>query len=781
MNNELTDFIYNEKKRQQNFFNDNELFYKASSLEALIEAWVQLKSNPEMLTSSFATGTLNKISRQWFEKVSEKLIKGDMKYPSIRWKKTLKSIGNSGSRLLTISHYRIKVIEKAFLNVLEPQFEGIFNWESITKGEYKRLEKKGFTRIKTLYKKSSHKKLYFKMNLILPQIFKDKSVRFKPNRSAHMALHKIKHWKTNTVYFIYCGIKKVFETIHKSKLKNAFKSVIVDERFWLEIQKMLNAGYIQENLVRSDELRITPRSILSPFLFNIYMYDFDVFINSLNKISIEKYKTVKNNQYGDQKARKAYTRIHYKYHEDIYDTLRKLGSKEKFIKQQKMDYAEHYKKYKILSGIDNKFISYVRYADDFLIGTTGSRKYALQVRQDVINFIKSNLHLDVNISELVNRNEGKVTFLGHFIKLVSLRMKTRIRHSRIFAVKKAKNRVLSRIKVNEARLARVLFYKAQKKIINILSRLSQWLGLKSTSTQNIEVSAVTTAIKHLKEIQSKIVTIVPHNIKEKLNPLMDRFHKLNDEKIQFVEQSACYSLVEGVTGVRTQIENDEPENTSRGIIKVLKDFETKVKEIGENAVTQLIDKKRQSLTSQYIKRKRKKVSSHFYSEIEGDIKDILELAPELVKVELASVKPVNIRISADLKKTVGKLCIKGYFHPIKSRPSSNPYLVNFSDVEIIKNYNHIMLELLNWFSGADNFYAVKGVIEALRKSCALTLKLKHRYKSLYKVYTIYGLDIRVSEAELYPRLKVLNLKKGFNLAEGLNHTDFINSCAYLKK
>jgi hypothetical protein len=50
-----------------------------------------------------------------------------MKYPSIRWKETLKSIGKSGSRLLTISHYRIKVIEKAFLNVLEPQFEGIFN------------------------------------------------------------------------------------------------------------------------------------------------------------------------------------------------------------------------------------------------------------------------------------------------------------------------------------------------------------------------------------------------------------------------------------------------------------------------------------------------------------------------------------------------------------------------------------------------------------------------------------------------------------------------------
>ena len=521
---------------------------------------------------------------------------------------------------------------------------------------------------------------------------------------------------------------------------------------------MLNAGYIKENLVHCDKLSVVQSSILSPFLFNIYMHDLDVFIDRLNKTNIEKYKNTKNSQYGEQEARKAYKSIQYKYGEDINHTLRKLGSKEELMKQRKIDYAKHYKKYKIWCGIDkdNKFISYVRYADDFLIGIIGSRKYALQVRQDVTNFIKSNLHLDVSRSELVNRHEGKVTFLGHSIKLVSLIIKTRVQHSSISAAKKAKNRVLSRIKINEEKLARALFYRTQKKTIEVLNSVSQSLNLKPTSKKNVEASAFTAAIKHLEKIRDKIFTTTPHNTKKTLNSAMDKLHKSNDEKIQLDEQSVCYSLLMAVKGVKIQIEDDEPENTCRKIIEALKHFEKNVKEIKRNAVTNLIDKKRQSLISQHVKQEKKKLSSCIYSKIEEEIKEMLELAPELVKTELATTKTVNIRISADLKKIVGELRIKGYFHPIKDRPTSNLYLVNLSDAEIVRNYNNIMHGLLHWFSGADNFYAVKGVIEALRKSCAFTLKLKHRYKSLHKVYTIYGLDIKTNEAELYSRLKVLN-------------------------
>lgn len=136
MNNEPTDFIHNKEKRHHKFSNNNELFYKASGVEALIEAWVQLKSNLGTLTSGFETETLHRISKQWFEKISEKLRRGDMKYPSVRRIEILKLTGKSGTKPLTISNPRIKVIERAFLNALEPQFEGIFNWELVTKEEY---------------------------------------------------------------------------------------------------------------------------------------------------------------------------------------------------------------------------------------------------------------------------------------------------------------------------------------------------------------------------------------------------------------------------------------------------------------------------------------------------------------------------------------------------------------------------------------------------------------------------------------------------------------------
>ena len=699
-----------------------------------------------------------------------------MKYPNARRIETSKPTDKLGTKFLSINNPKIKVIEKAFLNVLEPQFEGIFNWESITKEEYQRLGKEGSRFIKILHEKDTNEPSYFKMNSVSPRIFKDSNMYFRPNRSAHTALHKIKHWRTNTVYFINCVIKKAFDTIHRDKLKNAFKAVIVDERFWLEIQKMLNAGHIKENLLYYDELSLAQNGILSPFLFNIYMHHLDVFIDRLNKINIEKYKDVKNSQYGDQEARKAYKCIQYKYGEGIHHTLRKLGSKEEFMKQRKIDYAEHYKKYKVWSGIDinNRFISYVRYADNFLIGVIGSRKYALQVRQDVINFIKSNLHLNVSKSELVNRNEGKVIFLGHSIKLVSLIMKTRAQYSTILVTKKTKNRIFSRIKANEKRLSRALFLRTQKKTIEILSNVSKSLGLKPTSQKNIEATALTIAIKHLEKVREKFSNTISHNTKKLLNPAIDRIYKSNDETIQQDEQAAYHSFLEAIKGVKIQLEDDEPENTSKEIIKTLKDFEKNVKEIGKNAMSNLINKKRQSLLNQHVKRKMKKISSCIYSENEGEIKNILELAPELVKAELAAMKTVKIRISANLKEIVDKLRIKGYFHSIKDRPTSNPYLVNLPDVEIIKNYNNIMHGLLYWFSGADNFYAVKGVVEALRKSCALTLKLKHRYRSLHKVYTIYGLDIKTKEAELYPRLKVLNRKKGFNLGENQNKMDYIN-------
>ena len=727
---------------KKSLINDKKFFYTATSIKALIEAWIQLKGEFGMLMLNFDNKTLQSISKHWFEMVSEKLRKGVMKYPKVRRIRIFKSSGKLGQIPLMINDPRIKIIEQAFLNAIEPCFEGIFEWIAITEKEYQKLVTDKSVYVKKLYDTGTNSTSFFKSKWILPKIFKDSNVGFRPNRSAHLALHKIKCWRTNIIFFLSCSIKKVFEKVHRNRLKNVFNSVIIDERFWIEIQKMFNAGFLKENLIYSENTYVSQRNILSPFLFNVYMHSFDEFIEHLNKPSKESYRKNKNSQYRDQEARKAYKCLQYKYGEGICHTLRKLGSKEALMKQRKMDYSKHYK---IWSGVDkkNKLISYVRYADNFLIGITGLRKYALQVKQDVLNFLKSHLHLNIIKLNLVNRNESKILFLGHFIKLVKLKTKIRVQNKKIVAAQKLKTRFFHRLKVNDQRLARLLFWQVQKKTIKYLNNVSKLYCFKPITKCSIKITALSAAIECLKTIRENTFS---NSLKQSYvakNFAMDRFQKCNDDKIRLNEQVICYTLLEVIKSVMLVSQGEEFSDTAKKLFKEVKNLELNLEKIVKNVKTKQIDKKRQSLLNQYEK------------------KELTQLAPDQVKAEVSSTTWVNIKVNADIKTIINRLRLKGFFHPLKDRPKSNSYLINFSDEEIIKNFNNVMMGLLNWFSGADNFYAVKRIVQVLRKSCALTLKVKHKYKSLHKVYTIYGFDIIIQSVSLCSRSFVWNKKKQF--------------------
>lgn len=115
----------NMNKIETNWFiNDEKLFERAVSVDSLKRASFTLQSKLGMSTMGIDNIILSCISEAWFIKTSIKLLEGSFKYPNRR--RVLIDKQNSGERQLSMVNPRIKIIEKALLNALEPQFEGYF-------------------------------------------------------------------------------------------------------------------------------------------------------------------------------------------------------------------------------------------------------------------------------------------------------------------------------------------------------------------------------------------------------------------------------------------------------------------------------------------------------------------------------------------------------------------------------------------------------------------------------------------------------------------------------
>jgi hypothetical protein len=118
------------------FLNDEKLYERAVSVNSLKKAWFALRSIPGMSTRGTDDVTLNGINDSWFHNTSVKLLEGSFKYPNK--KRVLIDQSDGSKRSFIIANPKVKIIEKALLSALEPQFEGHFVWESVNKKEYLR-------------------------------------------------------------------------------------------------------------------------------------------------------------------------------------------------------------------------------------------------------------------------------------------------------------------------------------------------------------------------------------------------------------------------------------------------------------------------------------------------------------------------------------------------------------------------------------------------------------------------------------------------------------------
>jgi len=235
--------------------------------------------------------------------------------------------------------------------------------------------------------------------------FKDTSHGFRRERSCHSALKEIQRRWTGVTWFVEGDIQNCFDDIDHEILVNIIREKIMDERFINLIRKILKAGYQDLDEVRKDSLAGTPQGgIVSPILVNIYLHKLDEYVEQL-QAELEKGTKRKHN-------------LEYKRLQDRRLYLAKQG------KTKTREYQELGVRMKKLPSMDTKDpnfirVKYIRYADNWIIGVTGPRKLAEDIKRKVRNFLSTELKLTLSEKKtvIINSRTQEAKFLGYKIRL----------------------------------------------------------------------------------------------------------------------------------------------------------------------------------------------------------------------------------------------------------------------------------------------------------------------------------------------------------------------------
>jgi len=258
------------------------------------------------------------------------------------------------------------------------------------------IEKKGSTKLRPLGIPTwSDKLLQEVMRSILeayyePQ-FSPHSHGFRSGRGCHTALKEIFHTWTGTRWFIEGDIKGCFDSIDHTALLSILREKIHDNRFLTLVENLLEAGYLEQWDYRPT-LSGTPQGgIASPLLSNIYLDRLDGFVE---KTLIPRYTR------GEIRRRnKDYVRLIARIRK-----LRKDGADEASLKPLRSEAR------RIGHGDQHdpgyRRLRYIRYADDFLLGFTGPKEEAEEIKVELGQFLKGHLKLDLSPEKTLVTHAG---------------------------------------------------------------------------------------------------------------------------------------------------------------------------------------------------------------------------------------------------------------------------------------------------------------------------------------------------------------------------------------
>jgi group II intron reverse transcriptase/maturase len=231
--------------------------------------------------------------------------------------------------------------------------------------------------------------------------FSDRSHGFRPRRGCHTALGEVADKWTGTTWFIEGDIADCFGSFDQEVMLSILAEKIHDNRFLRLLRNMLRAGYI-EDWIWNSTLSGTPQGgVVSPILSNIYLDRLDKFVET---VLMPEYTR------GERRARNpAYCEV-----ENAIARARRRGDRATVRKLRKQLRS-------LPSGDTQdpgfRRLKYTRYADDHLLGFTGPKAEAEEIKRRLATFLRDDLKLKLSEEKtlITHARTGAATFLGYEI------------------------------------------------------------------------------------------------------------------------------------------------------------------------------------------------------------------------------------------------------------------------------------------------------------------------------------------------------------------------------
>jgi group II intron reverse transcriptase/maturase len=233
--------------------------------------------------------------------------------------------------------------------------------------------------------------------------FSDLSHGFRKGRGCHTALRKIRDTWTGVTWFIEGDISDCFGSLDHDVLLGILAERIHDKRFLRLIRNMLKAGYLEDWEYRETLSGAPQGGTVSPILSNVYLHKLDEFVEQ---------------ELIPQYTRGAKRERNPEYHR-IANLLKQAGPRRNpaMARDLKKDLR------RLPSGdpMDPGYrrLRYMRYADDHLLGFTGPKAEAEDIKARLAEFLRETLGLELNQAKtlITHARSQRARFLGYHVRV----------------------------------------------------------------------------------------------------------------------------------------------------------------------------------------------------------------------------------------------------------------------------------------------------------------------------------------------------------------------------